>query len=81
MPCSPLQTGGLSGKPLMQMSTEALRDMYRLTKGKLPIVGVGGISSGADAYAKIRAGESAGREHLLFAGFFASPCCCCGQQL
>lgn len=38
------------------MSTEVLRDMYRLTKGKLPIIGVGGVSSGADAYAKIRAG-------------------------
>ena len=33
-----------------------LRDMFRLTKGRLPIIGVGGVSSGADAYAKIRAG-------------------------
>jgi hypothetical protein len=52
------QTGGLSGAPLRDMSTEVLRDMYRLTKGKLPIIGVGGVSSGADAYAKIRAGAS-----------------------
>ena len=51
-----MQIGGLSGPPLFDMSTEVLRDMYRLTKGKLPIIGVGGISSGADAYAKIRAG-------------------------
>lgn len=50
------QVGGLSGVPLRDMSTEVLRDMYRLTKGKLPIIGVGGVSSGADAYAKIRAG-------------------------
>lgn len=50
------QAGGLSGAPLRYMSTEVLRDMYRLTKGKLPIIGVGGVSSGADAYAKIRAG-------------------------
>ena len=51
-----LQIGGLSGPPLFDLSTEVLRDMYRLTKGKLPIIGVGGVSSGADAYAKIRAG-------------------------
>lgn len=53
---SSLQIGGLSGPPLFDMSTEVLRDMYRLTKGKLPIIGLGGVSSGADAYAKIRAG-------------------------
>ena len=50
------QAGGLSGRPLRDMSTEVLRDMYRLTKGKLPIIGVGGVASGQDAYAKIRAG-------------------------
>jgi hypothetical protein len=38
------------------MSTELLRDLFRLTKGKLPIIGVGGVASGQDAYAKIRAG-------------------------
>ena len=38
------------------MSTRVLRDMYTLTGGKLPIIGVGGVSSGEDAYAKIRAG-------------------------
>ena len=53
-----LQIGGLSGPPLFNMSTEVLRDMFRLTKGKLPIIGVGGVSSGADVYAKIRAGDS-----------------------
>ncbi|BDA46726.1 Dihydroorotate dehydrogenase (quinone), mitochondrial [Coccomyxa sp. Obi] len=52
------QAGGLSGAPLREVSTEVLRDMYRLTKGKLPIIGVGGVSSGADAYDKIRAGAS-----------------------
>jgi len=52
------ETGGLSGRPLFALSTEVLRNMYRLTNGKIPIVGVGGISSGADAYAKIRAGAS-----------------------
>ncbi len=52
------ETGGLSGQPLFALSTGILRTMYRLTGGKIPIVGVGGISSGADAYAKIRAGAS-----------------------
>lgn len=52
------ETGGLSGKPLMQKSTEILGDMYRLTRGQLPIIGVGGVASGEDAYRKIRAGAS-----------------------
>ncbi|NWH09604.1 MAG: quinone-dependent dihydroorotate dehydrogenase [Alphaproteobacteria bacterium] len=54
-----VQAGGLSGKPLFAPSTEVLKDLYRLTRGKTPLIGVGGISSGADAYAKIRAGASA----------------------
>ena len=52
------EPGGLSGKPLFAPSTALLADMYRLTSGKLPIIGVGGIASGADAYEKIRAGAS-----------------------
>lgn len=52
------QAGGLSGRPLMGMATEVLRDMARLTDGRLPLIGVGGVASGADAYAKIRAGAS-----------------------
>jgi dihydroorotate dehydrogenase len=52
------EAGGLSGKPLFGPSTAVLADMYRLTGGRLPLVGVGGIASGADAYAKIRAGAS-----------------------
>jgi dihydroorotate dehydrogenase len=35
-----------------------LREVYRFTEGRLPLIGVGGIASGADAYAKIRAGAS-----------------------
>jgi len=53
------EAGGLSGKPLFEPSTAILADMHRLTGGKLPLIGVGGIASGADAYAKIRAGASA----------------------
>ena len=52
------QAGGLSGAPLLTPSTECLAEMYRLTKGKLPIIGCGGVATGADAYAKIRAGAS-----------------------
>ncbi|MBO6635132.1 quinone-dependent dihydroorotate dehydrogenase [Parvibaculum sp.] len=52
------ETGGLSGAPLFTMSTGVLREMYRLTGGRIPLVGVGGIMSGDDAYAKIRAGAS-----------------------
>ena len=52
------EEGGLSGAPLFDLSTETLGDFYRLTEGKLPLIGVGGISSGEDAYAKIRAGAS-----------------------
>ena len=52
------KVGGLSGVPLMDPSTKILADMYRLTKGRLPLIGVGGIASAADAYAKIRAGAS-----------------------
>jgi dihydroorotate dehydrogenase len=52
------EAGGLSGCPLFPSSTALLCDMYRLTHGKLPLIGVGGIASAADAFAKIRAGAS-----------------------
>jgi len=52
------ETGGLSGRPLFALSTAVLRDMRRLTRGRIPLIGVGGVASGADAYAKIRAGAS-----------------------
>jgi dihydroorotate dehydrogenase len=52
------EAGGLSGKPLRELSTRCLAQVYRLTGGRLPIIGCGGIASGADAYARIRAGAS-----------------------
>ncbi len=52
------ESGGLSGRPLFEPATAVLRDLYRLTEGRLPLVGVGGVASGADAYRKIRAGAS-----------------------
>ena len=50
------QAGGMSGRPLFVRSTETLRRMHRLTGGEIPLIGVGGVASAEDAYAKIRAG-------------------------
>ena len=52
------EQGGLSGRPLFAPSTRLLSRMYLLTEGRVPLVGVGGIFSAEDAYAKIRAGAS-----------------------
>jgi dihydroorotate dehydrogenase len=52
------EAGGLSGRPLFEPSTALLGRFYRLTEGRLPLIGVGGIASGADAYRKIRAGAT-----------------------
>jgi dihydroorotate dehydrogenase len=52
------EKGGLSGRPLFAPSTALLAEMHRLTEGRLPLIGVGGIADAADAYAKIRAGAS-----------------------
>ncbi len=51
--------GGLSGAPLFAPSTAMLARIARQTQGRIPLIGVGGVASGADAYAKIRAGASA----------------------
>jgi dihydroorotate dehydrogenase len=53
------EAGGLSGTPLFLRATEQLARFYRMTGGRLPLIGVGGITTGADAYAKIRAGAAA----------------------
>ncbi len=57
---SPLakETGGLSGPPLFEPSTRLLRRIYAMAHGRVPLIGVGGIASGLDAYVKIRAGAS-----------------------
>jgi dihydroorotate dehydrogenase len=52
------EQGGLSGRPLFAPSTALLAEMYELTDGRLPLIGVGGIASAAEAYAKLRAGAS-----------------------
>jgi dihydroorotate dehydrogenase len=52
------EAGGLSGRPLMARSTELLRAFRQATVASVPLIGVGGIASADDAYAKIRAGAS-----------------------
>ncbi|MGZ8401375.1 MAG: quinone-dependent dihydroorotate dehydrogenase [Methyloceanibacter sp.] len=52
------EAGGLSGRPLFARATRMLARVYRLTEGKLPLIGVGGIDSGPTALAKIEAGAS-----------------------
>lgn len=52
------ERGGLSGKPLFELSTHTLREMYKLCGKTVPLIGVGGISSAEDAYTKIRSGAS-----------------------
>ena len=52
------ETGGLSGAPLTHLSTEVLRKTARRVEGQFPLIGCGGVASGSDAYAKIRAGAS-----------------------
>jgi len=52
------ETGGLSGRPLMEPSTRILSEFFKAIDGKVPIVGTGGIFTGSDAYRKILAGAS-----------------------
>lgn len=53
------ETGGLSGRPLAPLAMAALQGFAAATGGRLPLVAAGGIDSGAEAYARIRAGASA----------------------
>jgi dihydroorotate dehydrogenase len=53
------EAGGLSGAPLMSLSTEVLARFHACAAGRFPLIGAGGVASGADAYAKIRAGACA----------------------
>ncbi|XP_076165263.1 dihydroorotate dehydrogenase 2 [Ptiloglossa arizonensis] len=61
------ESGGLSGAPLCDISTAMISDMYKLTHGTIPIIGVGGIFTGADAYNKIKAGASLVQVYTSFA--------------
>ena len=53
------QAGGLSGAPLFEPSTRLLAEFHAIAAGRLALVGVGGVGSAGEAYAKIRAGASA----------------------
>ena len=52
------EEGGLSGEPLLKRAQEVVRILYRLTKGAVPIIGLGGVSSGKDVYDFICSGAS-----------------------
>lgn len=69
------QMGGLSGAPLFEKSTRILAQLSQLTDGKLPLVGVGGISTPEQAYAKIRAGASAVQFYtaMVYEGLSLAP--------
>ena len=53
------EAGGLSGAPLRTLSTDRLMAFAEVAAGRLTLIGAGGVASGADAYAKVRAGASA----------------------
>ena len=53
------EMGGLSGAPVFEKSTRVLAQLSKLTDGKLPLIGVGGVSNAKEAYTKIKAGASA----------------------
>ena len=54
-----VEVGGLSGRPLKDLSTQFIKKFYKNLKGEIPIIGVGGIDSGESAFEKISAGASA----------------------
>ena len=64
------EAGGLSGAPLMALSTRVLGQFHAAARGRLALIGAGGVASGADAYAKIRAGASVVQlySNLVFEG-------------
>ena len=69
------EAGGLSGAPLFEKSTRVLAKLSHLTKGEMPLIGVGGISTAQDAYAKICAGASVVQIYsaLVYSGLSLIP--------
>ncbi|MBZ8118735.1 quinone-dependent dihydroorotate dehydrogenase [Roseovarius sp. LXJ103] len=76
------EAGGLSGAPLMEKSTRVLAQLSHLSKGRVPLIGVGGIASAEDAYAKICAGASAVQLYsaLVYRGLSLIPEICHGLE-
>ncbi|NHX27974.1 dihydroorotate dehydrogenase (quinone), partial [Escherichia coli] len=70
------EAGGLSGAPLFEKSTRVLAQLSRLTEGRLPLIGVGGVGSAEQAYAKICAGASAVQLYsaMVYQGLSLVPC-------
>lgn len=60
------EAGGLSGAPLKSKSTQLIAEMFAQTKGKIPIIGVGGVFNGRDAFEKIEAGASCVQLYTAF---------------
>lgn len=69
------ETGGLSGAPLFETSTRVLARLSAATGGEIPLIGVGGIASPADAMAKIKAGASAVQLYsaMVYEGLSLAP--------
>ena len=69
------ETGGLSGAPLFARATAVLARLYALVGGRIPLIGVGGISSSDDAWEKLRAGASAIQMYsaLIYEGMSLAP--------
>ncbi len=69
------EKGGLSGQPLMQKSTRVLARLALETRGEIPLVGVGGVSTAQDALTKIRAGASAVQLYsaMVYEGISLAP--------
>ncbi|SDI22590.1 quinone-dependent dihydroorotate dehydrogenase [Salipiger marinus] len=69
------EAGGVSGQPLFDRSTRVLAHLSQLTEGRLPLIGVGGVGSAEQAYAKIRAGASAVQLYtaLVYGGLALVP--------
>jgi dihydroorotate dehydrogenase len=61
------EAGGLSGPPLLKLSTAVLRRASRLAAGRLALIGCGGVSTGADVLAKLRAGAQMVQLYAAFA--------------
>jgi len=53
-----VESGGLSGAPLFEKSNQILKNFYKFTEGKIPLIGVGGIKNAEDIYKKIKCGAS-----------------------
>ncbi|QUS34866.1 quinone-dependent dihydroorotate dehydrogenase [Falsirhodobacter algicola] len=70
-----MEAGGLSGAPLFERSTRVLARLSQLTEGRIPLIGVGGVATAEQAYAKIRAGATAVQIYsaMVFAGLTLVP--------